>query len=130
MAAPMPRLPPVTNAHLCWSVRFMSFLLGLGHVRLLCAASPWARLCCRVRSGRWVLRTAAHRGSWVEACQPCTVIGDEDRKQACRLRGAGILTDEMRTAGRLEEALAGLVDLDRPGRGALRANRAREHVGE
>jgi len=48
-----------------------------------------------------------------------SVIGDEDSQQAGRLRGARIFADEMLAAGRFKEALAGVVDLDRPGCGIL-----------
>jgi len=47
------------------------------------------------------------------------VIGDEDGEQARGLRRAGVLTDEMLAARRLEEGLASLVDSGRPGRRVL-----------
>jgi hypothetical protein len=57
------------------------------------------------------------------------IIGNENREQACRLGCAGILADEMLAAGRLEERFARLVDLGRSGRGVLRADLARQHIG-
>src|SRR5436305_1544258 len=69
--------------------------------------------------------------SFVECGELRAVVGDEDREKARRLGGARVLADEMRAAGRLEEALARLVDARRTtGRAVLRADRAREHVGE
>ena len=49
-----------------------------------------------------------HRRSLIEGRQLRAVIGNEDSEQACRLRCARILADEMLTAGWLEEALAAL----------------------
>ena len=46
------------------------------------------------------------------------------------LRNRRILADQMLTAGRFEEALAGLVNLDRSGCGVLRADRTRKHISE
>src|ERR1700730_2636268 len=64
-------------------------------------------------------RDQCHRRSLGEGCQLRSVIGDEDHKHARRLCRARILAHKMLASGRLEEGLAGLVDLRRPGRRVL-----------
>ncbi len=57
--------------------------------------------------------------SFVKGRQLCAIIGDEDGEQACRFRSTRVLADEVFAAGRLEKALAGLVDFSWPGRRIL-----------
>jgi hypothetical protein len=60
----------------------------------------------------------------------CPYIAPRHGQQAGRLGCARILADEVLAAGRLEEALAGFVDLDWSGRRVLGSDRTREHIGE
>ena len=92
------------------------------------AAGAWKK----VTLGRALLvgHAPLWRCSFATDSQPGAVIGDEDGEQARGLGRAGVLTDQMRAARRLEEGLAGPVDFRRSGSGVLGADFARQHIGE
>src|SRR6266851_2325702 len=79
-------------------------------------APPLSTRPCQLGRVNSLASTMMCRRLFVEGGQLRAVIGDEDGEQAGRRRLAGILADEMLAARRLEEALAGLVDLGRAGR--------------
>jgi hypothetical protein len=83
-----------------------------------------ARPC--VRSGVYYRQRKRDSSRIHQSRQSCTIIINEDRGAACRLRSTRVLADEMFASGRLEKALAGSVDLSWPGCGVPGLDRARD----
>ena len=79
------------------------------------AAAYWMPRYAGMTAECVVPRAPPRHSFLLERRQLRAIIGDENRQQACGLRRARILADEMLAAGRLEEGFARLVDARRAG---------------
>src|ERR1700684_3545595 len=91
----------------------------------------WRRACAKSTSISHAPRRSRNAERlFVVGRQFRAVVGDEHGEQARRFRRAGVLADEVFTAGRLEESLARFVNLGGSSCGILRTNLPRQHIDE